>query len=40
MEAKLAVKPMTIERLVRMAYAEELAKEEKIKARKGKSQAG
>jgi len=34
MEAKLAVKPMSIEGLVRMAYAEELAKAETIKARK------
>jgi hypothetical protein len=34
MEAKLASKPMSIEGLVRMAYADELAKEERIKARK------
>ena len=34
MEANLTIKPMTIEVLVRMAYAEEIANEEKIKARK------
>jgi hypothetical protein len=33
-EAKLATKPMSIEGLVRMAYAEEFAKEEAMKARK------
>jgi len=34
MEAKLAILPMSIEGLVRMAYAEEFAKEEAIRARK------
>ena len=33
MEAKLTTRPMTIEDIVRMVYADEIAKEEKIKAR-------
>lgn len=39
MEAKLAVKPMSVEGLVRMAYAEEIAKEERARARKVRPQA-
>jgi hypothetical protein len=37
MEAKLALKPISIEGLVRMAYADEIAKEERIKSRKVRS---
>lgn len=36
MEAKLAVRPMSVEDIVKMAYAEEIAKEAAIRDRKVK----